>query len=450
MHRTFATIIRGFAAAVALLATATGLAQEPADSPLLPLNEAVQIAIANNRSLKIASLDVDKSKWSVASIKTRRLPAISTYMFASGMLTSPDFTFKQGIFGSVNGVPIPTQNTQIELSQGVTGNALVQVAQPITQLYKIHLAIREQELSSDLAAQQYRGKKQSVVSDVKQAYYAVLQTESSLESTQVLVKQYEETDRLMQQYVGQEVVLKSESLDAKAKLAQSKYQVVELGNTLQTQKEQLNYLMGRDIETPFSTEQVPPVGLVESDLKTAQQRALSQRPEIKEAQINVQRADYDRRIAKAQFLPDIGAAFHYFTPINTEILPTNIASAGVELSWEPFDWGRRKDDLNQKKVTLSQSQLQLKEATAQILLDVNNHFRKLGESRALLAVAQPALDAANEKLREVTDKFGQGTVLLQEVLKQQADTANANYNYEQALLSFWNEKAGFEKALGEE
>jgi hypothetical protein len=30
------------------------------------------------------------------------------------------FTFKQGIFGSVNGVPIPTQNTQIELSHSQT------------------------------------------------------------------------------------------------------------------------------------------------------------------------------------------------------------------------------------------------------------------------------------------------------------------------------------------
>ena len=451
MRGFVATTIRGLVTVTVLCAAIAAIAEEPADAPpLLTLDDAVQTALANNNSLKIAGLDVDKSKWGVASMKTRRFPALNTAMFASGNLTSPSFTFKQGVFGTVNNVPIPTTDTEIPLSHGVTGYATIQVAQPITQLYKIHLAIREKELSSDLAAQQYRGKRQSVASDVKQAYYAVLQTESAMESTQALVKQYEETDRLMTQYIGQEVVLKSDSLEAKAKLAQSRYQVVELRNNLQTQKEHLNYLMGRDIETPFTTEQVPPIPLAESDLKTAQQTALAQRPEIKEAQINVQRADYDRKLAKAQFIPDIGAAFHYFTPVNTEILPTNIASAGVELTWEPFDWGRRKDDVNEKKATLGQTQLQLKDATTKVLLDVNSHFRKLDQSRALLSVAQAARDAANEKLREVTDKFAQSTVLLRDVLQQQTATADANHDYEQALLSFWTEKAEFEKALGEE
>ena len=50
--------------------------------------------------------------------------------------------------------------------------ASVQVAQPLSQLYQIHLAIREQELSTDLAAEQYRGQRQSIVASVKQAYYA--------------------------------------------------------------------------------------------------------------------------------------------------------------------------------------------------------------------------------------------------------------------------------------
>ena len=59
-------------------------------------------------------------------------------------------------------------------------------------------------------------------------------------------------------YVAQRSVLKSSSLDVKAKLAQAQYQVIQLNNTLQTQKEKLNFLMGRDLDTPFRTQQVPP------------------------------------------------------------------------------------------------------------------------------------------------------------------------------------------------
>lgn len=447
-----ARTIRGRAllAVVLLFPACCAYAQEYSHPPSLTVDQAIQIALANNLSLKIASLDVDKSKWSIAQARTRRLPEIKTYLFASGNLNSPAFTFQEGIFGKIGNTPIPTQNMNVELSQGVTGFASAQVAQPITQLYKIHLSIQDKRLSSDLAGEQLRGKRQSLVANVKQAYYSLLQTESALKSTEAMVTQYEETDRVMQQYIAQEAVLESDSLDVKAKLAQARYQVVALRNNLQTQKEQLNYLLARDLETDFTTEPVLPLTPAETDLQAAQQTALVQRPELKEAEINVQRADLDRKLAKSQYIPDLGVAFHYYSPLKTEILPKNVASAGLELNWEPFDWGRRKDDVNGKKLTLEQSQYQLKDARSQILLDVNNRFRKLDESRQLLTVAEAAQAAANEKLREANDKFRQSSVLLREVLQQQAAVASADHDYEQALLAFWTAKADFEKALGEE
>jgi outer membrane protein TolC len=186
------------------------------------------------------------------------------------------------------------------------------------------------------------------------------------------------------------------------------------------------------------------------DLKTARQTALQQRPELKEAKIDLDRAGYDRSLAKAEYIPGIGAQLQYFTPINTQILPQNILSAGIKMTWEPYEWGRRKDNVKGKDIQVQQSQYQLDQTRSQVLLDVDKTFRKLGESRTMLAVAQAARDAANEKLREVNDQFKQVAVLLRDVLKQEAAVANADHEYEETLLSFWNAKAEFEKALGEE
>lgn len=425
--------------------------QQDADQvSVLTLNEAVEIALANNRDLKIANLEVEKSKWQVAAAKTRRLPGFHGYLFGAGNIDSPAFTFKEGSLGKLHGDANPSQNVTVPLSTGFTGYAFADVTQPLTQLYKIHLYIHDQELSSQLNREEYRSKRQSVVSDVKEAYYAILQSESGLEAASAAVEQYEETDRVSLQWVAKEVVLKSESLNVKAKLAQSKYQVVSLTNTLQTQKEHLNDLLGRSLDADFRTEQVPSISYEETDLKAAQQAALSQRPEIREAEINVDKANTDRKKAKADYIPDVNAAFHYMTPINTEILPTNIASVGLELSWEPFEWGRRKDDVRQKEITVDQAGLKLKQAHSQVVLDVNNHFRKLSQSRAGLEVAVAARDAAREKLREVNDQYRREAVLLTDVLKQHAAVGNADHDYEEALLSFWSAKAEFEKALGEE
>jgi outer membrane protein len=427
-----------------MTAWALSLGQVPSsDAPVLALSQAVQMALSSNRPVNIARLDIVKSNWAVAQTKTKRFPMISTYLFASGNLTSPQFTYPAGVFGT-------TAPTKIDLSHGVTGYATVEIAQPISQLYQIHLAIREQELSADLAGEQYKGKRQALAANVKQAYYAALQTESALEAEQALVKQYEETERVALDYLAQESVLKSDSLEVKTKLAQARYQIVQLRDTLTTQKEQLNELLGRDLDTRFRTEPVPPASPAETDLEVARRTALRQRPEVKEAEIDTRRAEYDRKLSRAKYIPDVGAAIHYFDPINTEILPQNILSAGVELKWTPFDWGGRRDEVRQKDVGVRQSRYQLDETQAQIVLDVDNSFRKLDESRSLLDVAQAGRDAANEKMREVSDQFKHSAVLLRDVLQQQAAVADADHNYQQSLLSFWNAKALFEKALGDE
>ncbi len=443
-RKRYTNLLGCIAVAFALAPAAIGAGQElSADAPVLSLSQAVQAALDNNRPAMIAKLDILKSKWAVAQTKTKRFPMISTYLFASGNLTSPDFTFPAGVFNT-------NQPTNIKLSSGITGLATVQVAQPISQLYQVHLAVREQELSLDLAGEQYKGKRQGLAANVRQAYFAALQTESALDAERSMVKQYEETVRVALDYLSQEAVLLSDSLEAKAKLAQARYQVVQLQDTLTTQKEQLNELLGRDLDIAFRLEPVPPIVPVEMDLKAARHTALEQRPEVKEAEIDTHRADYDRKLSRAKYIPDIGAALHYLEPINTAILPQNILSAGMELKWDPFDWGGRRDEVRQKDVSVQQSRYQLTETQAQVLLDVDNSFRKLQESRSLLDVGQAGRDAANEKLREVSDQFKHSAVLMRDVLQQQASVANAEHEYQQSLLSFWNAKAAFDKALGEE
>jgi outer membrane protein TolC len=170
-----------FALACALMTGTVVFAQHAgSEVPELPLAEAIQIAIANNRPVEISKLDITKSKWQLAATKSKRFPEINTYFFGSGSLTPASFTFKKGIFPNGNAPPVPSRDVSIPLSQGFTGYAIAEVAQPVTQLYKIRLAIREQELEVALAAAKYQEKRQSIVADVKQAYYAVSQTESAL------------------------------------------------------------------------------------------------------------------------------------------------------------------------------------------------------------------------------------------------------------------------------
>jgi len=423
-----------------------------ASSDVLSVDDAVKIALADNRTLKIVSLNLDVQKEKYAADKTRRLPSFNTYIFGSELLSPISYFIPAGQFGCCYpGIgPIPSSNTYLTTSSHPTATILASASQPLLQLYKINLYLRGQQLSVEQAEQQLREQKQTVVDNVRQAFYKVVQIDNQIESTQASIKQFEELDRITLQYVAQQVALESDNLEVKTKLAQEQLALLKLQDKQETAKETLNDLLGRDINTHFQTAAVAPVSVDELDLVSAQAKALENNPKMKEGEITVKQADNARAYAKSQYLPDLSLSIQYTTPVGYSFVPTNIANAGLEFRWEPFEWGRRKHDVNEKTINVEQSKLELVNTKSKILINVADQFRSLKEARASVLVAQVAQTSSREKLREVTLQYGQQTKLLRDVLQQQSSVDKANSDYDDALASFWSAKASFEKAIGEE
>jgi outer membrane protein len=441
----FAIVAGGLLAAVAR-------AQETSSGPeLLTADQAVKIAVANNRYLKIVTLDLDISKDKVAVAKTHRYPAMSVYTFASQLLSPISFVVPEGQFGTYPGIgPIPAKETPITTPAQPTAYIFGTVSQPLLTLHKINLHVHGEELSMAQTVQQIREQRLTIVNDTLQAYYSIVEIDNVISATQASIKQYEELDRITIEYVQEKVALQSDSLEVKAKLADEKLKLLQAQDKLQTAKETLNNLLGRDLETDFSVTETKDLSPLEQDLKAAQDDALAKNPTVKEAEIKIEQADNIRRLAKAEYMPDIGASFHYLSPFGVNFVPTNIMAVGVELNWEPFDWGRRRDTVNEKTVAVEQSKINLTQTKNNVLVDVNKNFRSLQEARAAVDVATAQQDAAKMKLQEVTDKYGQKTALLRDVLQQQAAVEKANSDYNEAIASFWTAKANFDKSVGED
>src|SRR5262245_44233276 len=84
----------------------------PLDEPLT-LNDAISSALENNRTVRNARLDVDKAQTQVAANKTHRLPSLNSYVLGSRQLSHIDLKFERGALGTLDGTPIPTQDTTI-------------------------------------------------------------------------------------------------------------------------------------------------------------------------------------------------------------------------------------------------------------------------------------------------------------------------------------------------
>lgn len=417
----------------------------------LTLQRAIELALENNRTIKSAELDVLKSSDSIAATRTKYFPSFSLTVLASQLLTPIDFTFEKGLFGTYPGTgPIPAEDTSINTPRQPTGLVVGSIQQPLSQIYRISMNVKMLKAAQEATMEEEREKKQAIVNDVKKLYYGILQSESALTYAKGSIQLYRELDRVTDEYLIQRVALKSDSLQVKSQVAKAEYDLLVVENELSTRKEELNVLLGRDIRTEFSVTPASEETEVHYDLATIQTQALENRPELREARHRVKQAQYDKRAKKAEYIPDVSLSFNYLSFVNYQFIPNNMATAGIYVSWDAFDWGRKKNEIAEKERSIQQAKLALTDGENKILAEVNSVHRKLTEGGQLVRVARLGQEAALEVVRITANKYKEKAALLKDVFQAQTTFEENKDRYQQALLSFWSAKADLEKAVGED
>src|SRR2546425_2349237 len=205
----------------------------PSSAEVLSLDRAINIALQNNRSLKNSRLNVEKGEDEIQSIRTSRLPSTHFYALVSQDMVKHEINLTNPVTGIFPGIgPFFTLSTPSR----PTAVFAAQVLQPISQQYRIGLAIDSAKLARDEEQQKFRSQEQSLINNVKQTYYGILQSESALENVRDEVKSYRELDRVTGEYVLQQVVLKSDHLQVQTRLARAEYEALDLTNRLSRQK----------------------------------------------------------------------------------------------------------------------------------------------------------------------------------------------------------------------
>jgi outer membrane protein TolC len=453
-HMHAAAILKGtilIAVALVMLvpcgaASAQGTA--PASAETLTLDQAIALALRDNHAMKIAKLAVERTDDDISAAKTFRLPSMHAFALVQGNLASNELKVQNP---AANLFPGLGPFFSLNVERKPTAIFAASVIEPLSQQFRIGLQIKQARVSRDLAQAKLRQQQNETIDQVKKAYYAILQTRSGLNSVEEALKSYHELDKVTGDNVLQHVSLKADLLVVQTKLARVQYEELELSNQLAIQKEQLNSLLGRDVGTMFEVAGVPELVSVETDLAAARKVALERRPELQQARLAVEQATLDRRIKKSEYIPDVSAGFIYLTPRNYDpVIPKNFANVGVVVSWEFFDWGRKKHQLSEKGKAVEQAKDGLKETEDKVLIDVGDKLRKLQQSGQALQVARLAETSAKENLRVNTGRYKFQVVMLSDVLQSQASLAESSHEYQQALLAFWTAKAEFEKSLGED
>jgi outer membrane protein TolC len=323
------------------------------------------------------------------------------------------------------------------------------VAQPLTQQHKIGLGIELAGVRVEAAGEQLRAKRHAVVNEVRHLYCGIAQAESSRKTLQATVDFLKQLERETNQQAVQRVVLQADRLNVRAQLVQAEYELLKMDDPIATQKEQLNRLMGRPIDTPL---EIDVSSIVVSDvvsLSDAFAEALASRPEVRLAKVQQRKAQLERRLASAERIPDVSLSLLALRTVNfSSVLPNAVSSVGVQATWDVFDWGRKRQEVHKKEEAEAQAALQLTDAEARIMADIAHQYRRIAEARKLVELAEALQSAGAETLRVARNRYLQREAVLSEVVRIQSTLAEANHRYTQALMDLAAAQADLEKAIG--
>ena len=132
----------------------------------------------------------------------------------------------------------------------------------------------------------------------------------------------------------------------------------------------------------------------------------------------------------------------------SQVLPNRLSVVGLQVNWDVVDWGRKRKQFEEKRLTEEQAFLDSTDVQDQVVIEVRHHYRKLIEARTEVEVARASQSVAMELLRVTRNRHLQHEALLSDVLKVQSGLAEADNRFTQALLNLATAQADFERSLG--
>jgi outer membrane protein len=393
----------------------------------LTLKGAVEVASGQNRNVREAKLAVARFKWDYYAAETSRLPNLKILSYLTQQ--------------TVPNALVPAQANAFFFA-----SALV----PVTHQYRIGLEAKVLKIGRDIAFQKLREELDQTQAKVKTAYYKLALDQSTLADVQDSINYLKELQITVGEQVKRGNSLKAESMEVEARLARAQLAATRATNAYGVDREKLNHLLGRQLTAPVRIEAIPAPSEFELNPRQAEEKALSMRPEILQAEARTKQLNVEKRVIYSEYIPNVSVGVVYITlpGFNNQVIPRNVLAPGIFINWNAFDWGRKAMLAKAKGKQEQASRLTAESVKDDVLIDLHTQINKLTESRQEIAAAQLTRTAASESMRVALNRYKVSATKLADALQAQSSLADANNAYHQALLAFWEANAEFERAVG--
>jgi outer membrane protein TolC len=428
---------------LALVAAAPAAARAaepaPAAGPVrMSLAEAIAIAQKQSPEVRAAALGIEAAEARVSQAKAQRYPSVSV----SGNLLYWNEALSFAL------APMMSMTIRDQLTASLT----VTAAQPLSPLLVLGELIDLERSGVDAAQADRERARLDAATRAAESYLRVLQARAVRDVSAKGVTQVEanlDRVRKLEQagIAGDLDVLRLEAARDAVKQglirAESGLVIAERALVLA-----LDLPETTRIEAFDDLPETPPRPAIFAEL--AASMALERRPELRAARERVEQADQGRKIAKAQYLPNVAAIGQYQHNEGQGTFAQKDAwFVGVTLSWTVFEWGRTVAAVDEAAARAQQARIGLEVARDAVAFDARRRADEATTAYESLTSARSALAAAEEAYRLQTIRNEGGEATTTEVLDAETEVARARTGYVMARYDYFLSLVALARAVGD-
>ena len=433
--------------ALVCVATVPAVAQESAETApatqqdgtlVLTLDDALQIALSENPTVKIADKTIEAKQYAKKGTYASLWPEIS----ASGAWQN---NIKKQVFH------IMGQTMEVGTMNNVVGG--VSAAMPLVnaQLWK---SLKLSAMDVELAVEQARSSRIDMIEQVTKAFYQVLLAKDSYEVYKRVYNNAVENHKIVEKKYAVGAVSEYDFIRSKVSVSNAEPNVFEAENSIIVALWQMKALLGLDLE-----KQIDCAGSL-ADYESAMSAridtptTLANNSTMRQFDIQERMLNQSLKMQRAANLPSLNASINYMLNAMDETMAITkykwmgSSTALVSLNVPIFSGGKRRAAINQAKINLTTLQLQRENTERQLHTAIMQYESSMQTSLKQYHASSENISQAKRGYDIAVKRYEVGGGTLVDVDNSQLAYTQAELSRSTAIFNYLINQASLEKIKG--
>ncbi len=433
-----------------IFVTTFALTQAYSQKLTLTLDQALKVAVENNRELKSAHMDMEKSDYRVQEAIGTALPTITAIGQYSRAIKKPVF-FLPGFFMDSKAPPDKIIAVEIGADNSLQfGFQATQILFNSAVFTGVGTAKIYQQASRDV----YRSAYNTTIANVKRAFYGVLFTQHVYEMTKASLQNAEENLKSVGIRNKQGIVSDYDLIRAQVQTENVRPSVIDAERNVLVATNGLKMVLGVDpqqevkIVGDFDYQPVDP-----SLVSSAEQVAIENNAQLKALEHQTKVSEEIISINRSEYLPTLSAFGNYMWQAQKNSF--NISSndlvrssqVGLNLSFNLFNGMQTTARVNQAQIDFHKSQEQLQTVKYALQTNIQSIRLRLESAQKRIDAQARTVEQAEKGYKIATTRYNTGSGTQLEVNDADLALMRARVNKIQAMYDYAVARVDLEETL---